>query len=69
MSRHQVVTIERVNDTEWLVLHASGRVENWGTPEAALRSVGHAAKRGNRAVTITTIEWRSVAPGWRPPTP
>lgn len=65
--RSQTVTVEYREPGEWLVLHANGQVEAWDTASHALRSIERAAQRGNTTVTITTIEWRNVPEGWKPP--
>ncbi len=51
---------------------SSGSTPNGGirachSASEALREVQQAAKRGNRGVTITTIEWRDVPDGFEPP--
>lgn len=66
--RRQSVVVEQHRDgNEWMVMFPSGRVELFDTASAALTAVKAAARRGNKTITITTIEWRNVPTGWVPP--
>lgn len=53
---------------EWWVMLPDGSVHVVDTAFAALLEVQRAAKKGNRGITITTIEWRDVPNGFVPPT-
>lgn len=65
-ARSQHVVIE-FDLPDWTVMYHDGSVETFGTAEKALRSVQKESKRGNKTITVTTIEWRNVPEGWTPP--
>lgn len=52
---------------EWWVMLPNGSIEVLDTASAALKTIQKAAKRGNRGVTITIIEWRDTPPNFIPP--
>lgn len=66
-TRRQRAVVEYHGAAEWWVLLPSGDVRIVTTPEAALRAVQRAAARGNKTITITTIEWRDTPEGFTPP--
>lgn len=67
-SRSQKVVIERKDFYEWWVMFDSGAVEVFNTAEQAIKAVKKIAAKGNKSITITSIEWRDVPEGWKPPT-
>lgn len=62
-----VVEYRDVGGPEWWVMLPNGSVQVCDTASAALKEVQKAAKRGNRGITITTIEWRDTPEGFAPP--
>jgi hypothetical protein len=68
-ARKQKAVIEYKNDggPEWWVLTPYGDVGVFDTASHALKCVQSAARKGNRGVTFTTIEWRNVPAGFVPP--
>ena len=52
---------------EWWVMLPDGSVEVVDHASAALAAIQRAARRGNRGVTVTTIEWRDAPDGFVPP--
>lgn len=64
--RHQTAVVE-FHGGDWMVMLPDGRVEVLGTALAALAAVQRAARRGNKGVTLTQVEWRNVPEGWQPP--
>lgn len=66
-SRRQKVVIDQLYPGEWWVMHHTGDIEVYLDPEKALRAVQKQAKRGNKDITVTTIEWRNVPDGFVPP--
>jgi hypothetical protein len=50
-----------------MVMLPDGSVEVLGTALAALAAIQRAARRGNKGVTLTSVEWRNVPEGWTPP--
>lgn len=50
-----------------MVMFNDGRVEFFHTALSAFRTVQSRAKRGNKDVTLTRIEWRNVPAGFVPP--
>lgn len=67
-ARKQKVIVE-FHSGDWLVMFNDGRIQPFGTPAAALHAVQADAKRGNRTITVTHIEWRNTPDGFVPPTP
>lgn len=69
-ARRQTAVVERkdmLGSIEWWAMLPDGSVSVVDTASAALAEIQKAASRGNRGVTITTIEWRGVPDGWTPP--
>lgn len=68
-ARKQKVVVEYRDETgpEWWVMFDDGQVESFDTASAALRAIRKAASRRNTTVTVTTVEWRNVPNGWKPP--
>lgn len=64
--RSQRVIIE-FHRGDWLVMLHEGDVRIAATPENALALVQRAASRGNKWITITSIEWRNTPAGFVPP--
>ena len=65
--RSQKVVIEWSDGNGWSVMFDDGAVRFFATPEDALRKVQRAAARGNKGITVTTIEWRNTPEGFVPP--
>ena len=63
-SRKYLAAIEYRHDTngieEWWVRTDQGYVSSWPTAQDAFDDVIRRALRYNRAVTVTSIEWRNV---------
>lgn len=53
--------------SEWFVAFDDGQVRSFDTADQAAKSIRFAAKKGNRRATVTTIEWRNVPDGFKPP--
>lgn len=66
-ARKQRVTIEYTDGDGYMVLFANGDVSTFGTPELAIKAIQKRAGRGNKGVTMTTIEWRNTPEGFVPP--
>ena len=64
--RNQKAIIEFTDDG-LMVMHHDGYVEFAKDAVDAFRKVQAAAKRGNKSVTITTIEWRNTPEGFEAP--
>ena len=68
-ARRRRVIVEYRNDggPEWWLMWYDGRIEVFDTAQAAFNAISRGARRGNRTVTITTIEWRNAPEGFTPP--
>jgi hypothetical protein len=66
-ARRQKVIAEYTG-ADWLVLFHSGRIAGFQTAAQALTAIQRIANRGNRTLTVTTIEWRNAPAGFTPPT-
>ncbi len=53
---------------EWWAMLPDGQITVSDTADAALRDIQKQARKGNRGLTITSIEWRGVPDGFKPPT-
>lgn len=68
-ARRQKVIVEydETSGPEWRAMFDNGSVEIFDTASAALKEIQKKAKRGNKSITITAIEWRNVPDGFVPP--
>lgn len=70
-TRKQRIVVERHQKNnerpEWWTMFDSGEIEVFDTAGAALAAIRKRARRGNKGVTLTQIEWRGVPDGWQPP--
>ena len=67
--RRQKVVVEYHDSCgpEWMVMFHTGDIQVFDTSSAALKEIQRAAARRNISVTLTTIEWRGVPDGFKPP--
>lgn len=65
-TRKQKVVIDQLYPGEWWMFD-NGSVAVYGSPDAAFKDVQKQSARGNKEVTVTTIEWRNVPDGFVPP--
>lgn len=68
--RKQMAVVEYhfvMGGPEWHVMLPDGEVKVVDRADVAFKLVQKAAKRGNKGVTLTTVEWRNVPEGFKPP--
>ena len=66
-ARRQKAIVE-YHDGAWLVMDDAGQISQWDSAAFALASIQRRANRGNKTITLTTVEWRNVPEGFTAPT-
>lgn len=66
-ARTQTVIVEYRHGDWWTLFH-DGTIQVFGAATDAAKAIARASRRGNRAITVTKIEWRDTPDGFVPPT-